>query len=107
MRAAHNLPDDYNNTVHGLSIGLEVGSWGTIVFKNELTIVKDIVNDPLWENYRELALSHNLKACLSMAISGSRRNVLGAFAIYYKEVGMPSSEDLEILKFSGVSIVLN
>ena len=84
-----------------------MGSCGTIVFKNELTIVKDIVNDPLWENYRELALSHNLKACLFMAISGSRGNVLGAFAIYHKEIGVPSSEDLEILKFSGVSIVLN
>jgi PAS domain S-box-containing protein len=46
--------------------------------------------DPLWENYRELALSHGLRACWSTPILDDQQRVLGTFAIYYRQPGPPN-----------------
>ena len=44
--------------------------------------VSDIANDPLWENYRDLALPHGLRACWSTPIRNEQGTLLGTFAIY-------------------------
>lgn len=38
-----------------------------------------------------MALAHGLKACWSTPISSTAGKILGAFAIYYDEPGMPLS----------------
>ena len=63
--AAPSLPEEYNKAIHGIAIGSSVGSCGTAAFTKQKVIVEDIENDPLWKDYRDLAMKFDLKACWS------------------------------------------
>jgi signal transduction histidine kinase len=60
--------------------------------------VSDIATDPLWANYRELALGHGLRACWSTPILSSEGRVLGTFAIYYREPHAPTPYEHNIIE---------
>jgi len=94
--AAPSLPAPYNAAIDGIEIGPEVGSCGTAAFHNKTVVVYDIANDPLWANYRDIALKHRLRACWSTPIHGSDSRVLGTFANYYPVVRDPSPVDQEL-----------
>ena len=95
--AAPSLPNAYNVAIDGISIGTGVGSCGTAAFENRPVYVSDISVDPLWADFRELALSHRLRACWSTPIVSVEGAVLGTFAMYYAEPREPSPADLEIV----------
>ena len=81
--AAPSLPQEYNTALDGVEIGLSVGSCGTAAYRGEAVFVADIANDPLWVNFKELALGHGLAACWSSPIFSSQGKVLGTFAVYW------------------------
>jgi C4-dicarboxylate-specific signal transduction histidine kinase len=60
-------------------------------------IVSDIASDPLWANFRDLALGHRLQACWSTPILSSAGKVLGTFAIYYREPRSPTLVDHNLI----------
>jgi PAS domain S-box-containing protein len=96
--AALSLPEEYNQAVDGIEIGPRVGSCGTAAFLGETVIVEDIETDPLWKDCRELALKHGLRACWSHPILSMNGQVLGTFAMYYRERRKPSGQDMRLLK---------
>ena len=96
--SAPDLPQAYSEAIHGTQIGPQVGSCGTAAYKGEIIIVKDIANDPLWNEYKDAALAFDLKACWSFPIKNSKGKIVGTFSSYYKEVREPSEECLELLK---------
>ncbi len=104
--SAPDLPADYNSTIHGAQIGPEAGSCGTAAYKTLTTIVEDIATDPLWKDYKDLALAHGLRACWSTPLMGKEGKVLGTFAIYYKHPKSPAADDLHILKLVSRTTVL-
>jgi PAS domain S-box-containing protein len=83
--AAPNLPASYTAAIDGLTIGPAMGSCGTAAYRGEPVVVSDIATDPLWADYRDLALPHGLRACWSTPIRSSEGRVLGIFAIYVRE----------------------
>jgi two-component sensor histidine kinase len=95
--AAPSLPADYNAAIDGIAIGYGVGSCGTAASTGNPVIVTDIATDPLWADFRELALSHQLRACWSMPIRAADGRILGTFANYYREPKEPSERDLETI----------
>jgi signal transduction histidine kinase/FixJ family two-component response regulator len=97
---APSLPKSYNGAIDGLVIGPSEGSCGTAAYRGEPVIVSDIATDPLWAKYRDLALSHSLRACWSTPIISSENKVLGTFAIYYREPRSPTSEDLGLIELA-------
>jgi diguanylate cyclase (GGDEF)-like protein/PAS domain S-box-containing protein len=96
--AASSLPDFYNEAVHGLKIGLGVGSCGTAAFINERVIVDDIHTHPYWVPYRDLAKKAGLGACWSEPIRSTTGKVLGTFAIYHHSVNYPTEADLLVIE---------
>jgi PAS domain S-box-containing protein len=106
--AAPNLPKAYTSAIDGLVIGQSVGSCGTAAYRAEQVIVSDIAADPLWANYRELALAHSLRACWSTPIFSSEKKVTGTFAMYYRESRSPSPSEQDTIKhithLAGVAI---
>lgn len=95
--AAPHLPKEYNQAIDGVNIGEGIGSCGTAAFRGEAVIVTDIATDPLWQNYKHLALQHGLRACWSMPILASNGHILGTFAVYYPEIRAPELADLELM----------
>ena len=96
--AAPSLPDDYVRAIDGLAIGPRSGSCGTAMFLGARIIVTDILTDPLWEDYRDVARQHGLRACWSTPIFSPQRKVLGSFAMYYDEPRSPSDEELRLIE---------
>ena len=54
--ASPSIPQHYSNAIDGLLIGPKTGSCGTAAFRGEPVEVTDIATDPLWEDYKHLAL---------------------------------------------------
>lgn len=91
--AGPSLPPEYMALLEGVEIGPGVGSCGTAMFRREQVVVSDILQDPLWAPYRELAAPFGLRACWSRPIFGQEGNVLGSFAMYYREVRSPDAHE--------------
>jgi PAS domain S-box-containing protein len=96
--AGPNLPQAYMDTIDGASIGPSAGSCGTAAYRREQVIVADIATDPLWADYRELALPHGLRACWSTPVFSSQRKVIATFAMYYREPRRPGPREQEIIE---------
>ena len=90
--AAPSLPESYTRAIDGAPVGPRAGSCGTAVFRREPVIVADIMTDPLWEEYRALAAPHGLRACWSTPIFDAQHRVIGTFAIYYPQPGLPTEQ---------------
>jgi PAS domain S-box-containing protein len=105
---APSLPKAYNEAISGIVIGPSVGSCGTAAYLGKQVIVCDIASDPLWADFRELALAHSLRACWSTPIFSAEGKVIGTFAMYYREPRTPSQRDqgiiAQITHVAGVAI---
>lgn len=95
--AAPSLPADYNAAIHGVEIGPSVGSCGTAAYHRHQVIVEDIATDPLWADFKDLALAAGLRACWSTPVLGAGGRVLGTFAMYYPRPASPSPADLALI----------
>jgi PAS domain S-box-containing protein len=98
--AAPSLPKDYIKAIDGLGIGPKAGSCGTAMFRREPVIVTDILQDPLWEAYRDVAEPYGLRACWSTPILAHSGKALGSFAMYYREPRSPSPAETRALEMS-------
>lgn len=91
--AAPSLPPQYVKAVDGAPIGPKNGSCGTAMYRGKPVVVTDIFEDPLWDDYRELAEGTGLQACWSTPIMSSKGKVLGSFAMYYREPRTPTGDE--------------
>jgi hypothetical protein len=91
--AAPSLPKEYIKAIDGLQIGPSIDSCGTAAYMKKPVIVSDIETDPLWADYKHLALKHDLKACWSTPIISTGKNVLGTFAMFYDHTNSPNSRE--------------
>ncbi len=95
--ASPSLPREYSQTIDGVKIGASAGSCGTAVYRKQPVIVSDITTDPLWADFRHLALAHGLRACWSTPIVAQDGGVLGTFAVYYREPRTPDLQHLQLI----------
>ena len=94
--AAPSLPEIYVQAVNGAPIGPKNGSCGTAMYLGKQVIVTDMLTDPLWEDYRELALLSGLRACWSTPIFSGAGKVLGSFAMYYRQPQTPAGSEARL-----------
>jgi len=92
--AAPTLPAAYCEAINGSEIGPSAGSCGTAAYLGRPVYVTDIATDPLWADYRDIALPHGLRACWSTPIFDEGHEVLGTFAIYHLATGAPTAEEI-------------
>ena len=108
---APSLPKAFTDAIDGTAIGPSEGSCGTAAYRGEPVIVEDIATDPLWADYRDLALPHSLRACWSAPVFSSQGKVIAAFAMYFREPRRPTRRDQEIMDhityLAGVTIQQN
>jgi PAS domain S-box-containing protein len=98
--AAPSLPKPYSDAIDGLCIGPKAGSCGTAMYRREPVVVTDILEDPLWEDYRSVAEPFGLRACWSTPILAHSGKALGTFAMYYREPRSPSTGETRALEMA-------
>jgi len=96
--AGPRLPKGWTEAITPLKIGPCVGSCGTAASLKQRVIVSDIATDPLWADYRDLALSHGLRAAWSQPLISKNQEVLGTFCLYYAEPRSASETDLRLIE---------
>ncbi len=87
--AAPSLPTAYCDAIDGIAIGPAAGSCGTAAYLKRPVVVADISTDPLWAQFRDLALAHGLASCWSVPVLSTSWAVLGTFAVYRRTPGEP------------------
>src|SRR3984893_7379405 len=92
------LPPAYMAAVSGLEIGPQVGACGTPAFQNQTTIVEDIATDPRFAPAKDFVMSFGLRACWSVPIRDSNKNVPGTFAMYHRRPATPHESDLRVVE---------
>lgn len=98
--AAPGLPG-FAARVGPMRIGPKGGSCGTAVYRRESVFVTDILQDPLWDDYRKLFLPFGIRAVWSRPLFTKDGRVVGTFAILYREVRSPSPADLQLIESAG------
>jgi diguanylate cyclase (GGDEF)-like protein/PAS domain S-box-containing protein len=106
--AAPSLPAAYVKAIDGVRIGPNVGSCGTAAYRREAVFVGDIMSDPLWTDFKDLAAAHGLRSCWSTPILSHQGAVLGTFATYSKEVREPTDAEFRLIdvatRIAGIAI---
>jgi PAS domain S-box-containing protein len=98
--AAPHLPEAYVKAVNGAPIGPRNGSCGTAMHRRRPVVVTDVMTDPLWTDYRELAKICGLRACWSTPILSAQGDVLGSFAMYREENRGPQPEETRLTQIA-------
>ncbi|MCX5478558.1 EAL domain-containing protein [Kaistia geumhonensis] len=96
--AAPSLPASYSQALEGLAIGPTVGSCGTAAWLARPVTVRDIAADPLWDDYRALALPLGLAACWSSPLLATDGTVIATFALYFRETRGPSRLEKQLVE---------
>jgi formate hydrogenlyase transcriptional activator len=99
--AGPQLPKRWVEAITPLKIGPCVGSCGAAASLKQRVIVSDIATDPLWADYRDLALSHGLRAAWSQPLLSKNQEILGTFCISYAEPRTPNETDLRLIEAAG------
>src|SRR5712692_4928803 len=99
--AGPRLAKGWIEAITPLEIGPTVGSCVSAAFLKHRVIVSDIATDPLWVDYRELALSYGLRAAWSQPLLSKNQHVLGTFGMYYTEPRTPGETDLRLIEGAG------
>jgi PAS domain S-box-containing protein len=99
--AGPRLPKAWVEAITPLKIGPGIGSCGSAASLKQLVIVSDIATDPLWVDYRDIALSHGLRAAWSQPLLSKDQQLLGTFGMYYAEPRIPGETDLRLIEGAG------
>jgi formate hydrogenlyase transcriptional activator len=79
-------------------IGPKGGSCGTAVYRREPVYVTDILTDPVWDVYRHRLLPFGIRAVWSRPLFTPDGQLLGTFAIHYRDVRSPDDADLQMIE---------
>ena len=91
--AAPSMPEAFVRAMDGLEIGPAAGSCGTAMYRREPVVVTDILQDPLWASYRQLAELGGVRACWATPILSDDGRAFGSFAVYYHEPRAPEAAE--------------
>jgi diguanylate cyclase (GGDEF)-like protein/PAS domain S-box-containing protein len=105
---APNLPREFVQAMDYAPIGIRFGSCSAAVYLSRLVTVADIETDALWEYRREAARQAGFRAAWSAPIVASDGQMVGTFAVYRKQAGIPPSRDHELMvrmaQIAGIAI---
>jgi diguanylate cyclase (GGDEF)-like protein/PAS domain S-box-containing protein len=105
---APNLPRAFVHAMDYAPIGIRYGSCSAAVYLSRLVTVADIETDALWEYRREAAREAGFRSAWSAPIVASDGQVVGTFAVYRRQPGIPLSRDHELMmrmaQIAGIAI---
>jgi signal transduction histidine kinase/PAS domain-containing protein len=96
--AAPSLPEEFTSAIDGMPVREDSGPCGTAAASSLRVVIEDMHSDPRVGRYRGLAESFGLRACTSTPIIAGTGQVLGTFALYWREVHAPSEAETEAVQ---------
>jgi len=105
---APSLSRNFVAAMDAAPIGIRYGSCSAAVYLQRQVTVADIQSDALWEYRREAAREANVRAAWSLPIVASDGAMLGTFAVYRRQPGLPMHRDHELMtrmaQIAGIAI---
>src|SRR5258708_9528073 len=96
--AGPHLPDEWRRATSSLPLTPTMTSCGAAVSRHEQVIVADVVSDPLFQAFRDLARTNSIRAAWSTPIYSRDRRVLGTFAVLSSAPVAPSQPNLQLVE---------
>ncbi|AMV20814.1 GAF domain-containing protein [Planctomyces sp. SH-PL14] len=96
LHHAVGMPDDYAAVVDGFRIGPESLACGLATATGEPVLTTDVMTDPRWEPWREVAQRFDYRGCWSFPIRTTTGNVVGTLAIYSRQPREATEQDREL-----------
>lgn len=96
LQAAVGLPDDWLSKVRNIPVhtGPLAGICGRAAALKQVVLAPNM-DDEIWNEYREAALSVGIQAAWSMPLIGSHGELIGTFATYYRHPYAPSYQEIQ------------
>jgi len=106
---APSLPQAMLQTLRQLQVEAGNGSLATSIATKQRVIVGNVMTHPYWLNHREAAMASGIQAGWSEPILSAEGEVLGAFAMYYRQPQTPSAFEQSMIEQAAklVSIVVD
>jgi diguanylate cyclase (GGDEF)-like protein len=95
---APSLPPALLQTLRQLQLEAGNGSVATSIAMKQRVIVENVMTHPYWVNHREAALASDVQAGWSEPILNADGEVLGAFALYYRQPQTPSALEQSMIE---------
>jgi PAS domain S-box-containing protein len=100
--AGPHVPARFKAAITPWRIGPDRGSCGAAAFTKQRVIVPNISDDSRWsDDARDLTLSYGFSAAWSEPLISKDGEVLGTFAMFYREPRIPRSGDIELITAAG------
>ncbi len=93
-----NIPEAWNKLIDSLPIAPHTGACGRAAYLGKRVIVEDMSQDPLVAPWREQAAQCKLQACWSEPIKSEQGDILGTFALYFKQPQSPKQLEIEVIE---------
>ena len=105
---APNLPREFVAAMDSTPVGMRFGSCAAAVYLARQITVADIETDALWEFRRGAAQQAALRSAWSSPIVASNGQIVGTFALFRRQPGVPSNRDHELMsrmaQIAGIAI---
>lgn len=98
--AAPSVSEPFLGGAKGIRVGPYNASCGAAAHRREMVVVSDILSDPLWNDYRQVASAHGFRSCWSTPIISRKGDVLGTFAMYSRTVREPVKAEYQLIEFA-------
>lgn len=99
--AAPSVSEPFLGGVRAIRVGPYNASCGAAAHRREMVVVSDILSDPLWNEYRQVASAHGFRSCWSTPIISPKGGVLlGTFAMYSRSVREPVKAEYQVIEFA-------
>ena len=96
--ASPQLPESFLQSITGLPISKDIGACGAAAATGKSVIVPDMLADSRFDKFHDLIHGYDLRACWSHPIFVSdNKKAVGTFALYFRKVRAPKSEELDLI----------
>ncbi|RUL54683.1 EAL domain-containing protein [Lysinibacillus antri] len=95
--ASSSLPTNFIKAIEPIDVSPYGDSCGTAAFLKQPIIVSDIQNNALWDKNGHIATSYGFRACWSIPLLSSKKELIGMIVLYKREVGKPDEETMNAL----------
>ena len=93
---ARSMSMSFVEAMDEIVVGPKAATVGAAVYRREFVLSSDILSDPLWNDYRALAVEQEYAACWAAPIRSPHGAILGALSAYIREPRGPSESERRI-----------